>query len=192
MHHGVEESWNEEEEEKDEDEDHEDHRRLMSPMSGSSHSDNNDPSDAEFEEKEEDDHRHPMSPMSVSNSDHSDADSEFEEERENHPLQRGQHPSRPKHSKESLKRRIQKQLEEHSQIIRPSDTTFDCRRSKRNRVRPVNYWNGERPLYKRTITKDGIQSTLVGIASVKRIEPVRIRKRRALAMKKKKTELVGY
>ncbi|KAH9388450.1 hypothetical protein TYRP_023470 [Tyrophagus putrescentiae] len=104
-----------------------------------------------------------------------EVESELEEEEEEKakPLPRGGSSSRrPKHSKDSLKRRTAKHLDEHSAVIRPSDTTFDCRRSKRNRVRPVNYWAEERPLYRKSITKDGnCVSTLVGVSSVRRIEP---------------------
>ncbi|KAH9395692.1 hypothetical protein TYRP_020429 [Tyrophagus putrescentiae] len=138
----------------------------MSPASASSHSDSH--SEEEEEQEEE-------------------SELEEEEEEEAKPLPRGGSSSRrPKHSKDSLKRRIAKHLDEHSAVIRPSDTTFDCRRSKRNRVRPVNYWAGERPLYQKSITKDGnCVSTLVGVSSVRRIEPTRIgRKRTASAAAK--------
>ncbi len=160
----VEEEEEEEHEEEEEEEDHHDHHRPMSPASASSHSDSH--SDEEQEEESE---------------------LEEEEEEEAKPLPRGGSSSRrPKHSKDSLKRRIAKHLDEHSAVIRPSDTTFDCRRSKRNRVRPVNYWAGERPLYQKSITKDGnCVSTLVGVSSVRRIEPTRIgRKRTASASAK--------
>lgn len=98
---------------------------------------------------------------------------------------------RKKLNRDSLKRRILANLDEGGrldEIIRPVDNTQTrfYRRSKRNRVRPLNYWSGQRALYKYEVDLKGNQvSTLVGV-STESMEPRRPMRMRPL--KKKRVE----
>lgn len=98
---------------------------------------------------------------------------------------------RKKLSRDSLKRRILANLDEGrrlDEIIRPMDNTQAriYRRSKRNRVRPLNYWSGQRALYKYEVDLKGNPvSTLVGVSteSMEPRRPMRVR-----SVKKKRVE----
>lgn len=79
-----------------------------------------------------------------------------------------------KRSKESVRRRLSSNFANVSSSddnIRPTDEslTENKRRSNRNRVHTLNFWEGQRPLYKSNKDDKGVPlSTLVGVSDVKR------------------------
>lgn len=73
-------------------------------------------------------------------------------------------------SSPKTKRPLSETLHECGKIIRPSvvnsKSADKCRRSKRNRVRTLSYWTGQRPLYHVTVDPKGSPlKTLIGVSS---------------------------
>ena len=132
-------------------------KKSVQPISIVNYSDYSDDSDEDIPMEEGHLDANMSEPNSISNDE--DVSSESEDEQTNIIAKR-----------KSLKRRILEQLSQQEEIIRPLDNTISriCRRSKRNRVRPLNFWSGQRPIYKQEQFFNGnFVQTIVGVTSAK-------------------------